>query len=448
MIGVDAAMNSDPDSYIWVQLIVLLIGIGFSLFFTFFSFLMKQITPQRLGDDDHQSTRLKAMLPHRLAVVTVLRSLALLSELLIIGTIFSLTRLGIAYFSITSWAATFIWLLLGLITILILLLCGELVPQQLALRHPEQSAKRYSVVIFNLWRLLKPWAWFALLLVRGLMSLVGGSFKRQTKRELNRAEMIDMIEHGKKAGVIEADEFQMFEGIIDMQAKMAREVMVPRTDAFMLNIEDDDATNIKQILQHNFSRIPIYRGDKDKVIGIVHIKNLLQQAHRVGFDHVKIADVMQSPLFIPETIMIDRLLYEFKKTQTQLGVLLDEYGGLVGLVSIEDVLEEIVGEIDDESDQAEVLYRKLDAQHYVVKGNMPLDEFNQLFATHIDSPDVDTIAGYTLAELGTIPELGQQLTLTLANGMRLQTGAVEGSRLLEVLVILPKQPPKQAQMTE
>ncbi|MFC6169170.1 hemolysin family protein [Loigolactobacillus jiayinensis] len=432
-------MSSDPDSHIWGQLIVLVVCLVLSLLFATLAFLMTNVSTQRLDEDakagDNKATRVLKLLQRQASVLVALRTFTLSAELVAGLMVFNLIQV---WLPLNGIGTLIVWLVVFVITVLFLQIFANLLPQQLALNHPEQQAKRYSGLILSLQRLLQPWSWLLLLLTRGWAHLFGLPFHNEVKRELSREEMIEMIEHGQKSGAIEADEFQMFEGIIDMQDKMAREVMVPRTDAFMLNIEDDDATNIKLILEQNYSRIPIYRSDKDKVIGVVHIKNLLQRAHQVGFEHVKIIDVMQEPLFVPETIMIDRLLYEFKKTQNQLSILLDEYGGLVGLVSIEDLLEEIVGEIDDESDEAEVLYRQLDPHHYVVKGNMPLDDFNELFATDIDSPDVDTIAGYTLAELGTIPDLSEQLTLTLANDLELQTGAMEGSRLLEVIVTLPE----------
>lgn len=435
-------MSSDPDSHIWGQLIVLIVCLVLSLLFATLAFLMTNVSTQRLDEEaktgDNKAARVLKLLQRQAAVLVALRSFTVGTELIASVTLFNLVR---TWLPITGTGMVVVWLVIFVFAILLLLVIANLLPQQIALHNPEQLAKRYSGIILSLQRILQPWSWLLLFITRGLVRLLGLPFHNEVKRELSREEMIEMIEHGSKSGAIEADEFQMFEGIIDMQDKMAREVMVPRTDAFMLNIEDDDAANIKQILEQNYSRIPIYRSDKDKVIGVVHIKKLLQRAHQVGFANVKIADVMQEPLFVPETIMIDRLLYEFKKTQNQLSILRDEYGGLVGLVSIEDLLEEIVGEIDDETDEAEVLYRQIDPRHYVVKGNMPLDDFNELFATEIDSPDVDTIAGYTLAELGTIPDLGEQLTLKLTNGIELQTGAVEGSRLLEVLVTLPEDKP-------
>ncbi len=161
----------------------------------------------------------------------------------------------------------------------------------------------------------------------------------------------------------------------------------------MVDAQEPDHTAIDAILNNIYSRIPVYEEDKDHVVGIVHIKNLLKEARRVGFDHVKIESVMTAPVFVPETITVDDLLTEMQVKQQQMAILLDEYGGVVGIVTIEDLLEEIVGEIDDESDQVEKLFTKQGDHDFVVSGRMPISDFNDLFKTDLDAPDVDTIAG-------------------------------------------------------
>lgn len=207
----------------------------------------------------------------------------------------------------------------------------------------------------------------------------------------------------------------------------------------MVDIQDDDNQNIDAILAQPFSRIPVYREDKDQVIGIVHIKNLLKEARQTGFQSMQIETVMQAPLFVPETITIDDLLFEMKKTQQQMAILFDEYGGVVGLATIEDLLEEIVGEIDDESDQAEKLYQKIDEHHYSVMGRMPIDDFNDAFGTDIQVTDVDTIAGFVITEIGAIPVSGHPESIDLPNGLTLTTGTVAGSRLIDLKLKLPEQ---------
>src|SRR5699024_7097598 len=163
--------------------------------------------------------------------------------------------------------------------------------------------------------------------------------------------------------------------IINFNDIMAREVMVPRTDAFMVDINDPDSENIDRILAQPYSRVPVYREDKDVIVGILHIKNILQKAHTTGFDHLKLADIMTEPMCVPETVNINELLLEMQKTHQQMAILLDEYGGVVGLATIEDLIEEIVGEIDDESDATETLFTKVNDHRYVIAGKMPLSDF-------------------------------------------------------------------------
>ena len=200
----------------------------------------------------------------------------------------------------------------------------------------------------------------------------------------------------------------------------------------MFDICADIDQTIVAILAHPFSRIPVYRDDKDQVVGVVHIKNLLKEARQKGFQAMQIEAVMKEPLFVPETITIDDLLFEMKRTQQQMAILLDEYGGVVGLATIEDLLEEIVGEIDDESDKAEELYQKIDAQHYTVMGSMPINEFNSAFNTDIQVTDVDTIAGFVITEIGAIPVSGHPETIELPGRMSLTTGSLTGTRLIDL----------------
>ncbi|WP_125702800.1 hemolysin family protein [Lacticaseibacillus daqingensis] len=319
------------------------------------------------------------------------------------------------------------------------LVFGELYPKQLALAMTEKVAKAAVTPISWLSVAMRPFVWLLSASTNLLLKLTPVEFS-DTANQVTRDEMVSMIESGKQSGAIEPDEYEMMEGIISLNNKMAREVMVPRIDAFMIDANEPDATAIDAILGNIYSRIPVYQGDKDNVIGVVHIKNLLREARQVGFNQVRLEAIMTDPLFVPETISVDDLLTEMRIRQQQMGILLDEYGGVVGLVTIEDLIEEIVGDIDDESDSATVRVTKLDQDDYLVAGGMPLHEFNAEFGTSLDEPDVDTIAGFMITRLGAIPTNHKQQTLTFENGMTLTTGKVEGARLVNVHLHLPNAP--------
>lgn len=233
-------------------------------------------------------------------------------------------------------------------------------------------------------------------------------------------------------------QYALINGTLDFQTKMAREVMVPRTDALMIDINDDLQSNLDIILREPYSRIPVYNGDKDKVIGIVHIRNILRTARKVGFEKIEYEDIMFDPLFAPEIMALDDLLFEMQKTQKQLAILTDEYGGVVGLVTIEDIIEEIVGDIDDEVDEAEILTVKLNDSQYIINGKMPLTDFNEEFGTDLEMENVDTVAGYVITKLGLIPSKGEVLSVKLDNGMILKTRRMKGSRLRTVSLTIPK----------
>ncbi|MCT7858827.1 MAG: hemolysin family protein, partial [Lactobacillus crispatus] len=221
-----------------------------------------------------------------------------------------------------------------------------------------------------------------------LKNRLSGDKKVGTKDHLEK-EIVTLHESHK----IDDTEFSMLEGILDFQGKTAREVMVPRTDAFMVDREVSFQDNLDEILREPYSRIPVYQRDKDKIVGIIHIRTVLRKAKQKGFDNLDYKDVMTEPLFAPETAELGDLLMEMQQTQRQLAILTDEYGGVTGLATIEDLVEEIVGDIDDEVDHTEILFNQIATNKYIIYGKMPLDDFNEQFGTNLQMEDVDTIAG-------------------------------------------------------
>ncbi|MFT9457660.1 MAG: hemolysin family protein [Liquorilactobacillus hordei] len=269
-----------------------------------------------------------------------------------------------------------------------------------------------------------------------VMSNKNGSTSFDEEGNITPVEALGaLISPENKENELRPEAFDMIKGVLSMREKLAKEVMVPRTDAFMIDIQNDNDRNIDAILQMQYSRIPVYNEGKDDIVGIVHIKNILKTAREEGFDHITIRKVMQPALFIPETMAIDEVMLEMKKTQNQLAILFDEYGGVVGLVTLEDLLEEIVGEIDDESDQPEQDYHKISDSEFIVQGKLSLDDFNDEFMTNFEMNDVDTIAGFMIAKLGYIPEDDSQESVEI-NGIKLITEKVDDSRIMEIKIEL------------
>ncbi len=303
------------------------------------------------------------------------------------------------------------WLALAMLTFVSIVL-GELYPKRIAMNMKENLAVISAPVIIFLGKIVSPFVW--------LLSAATNLISRITPMDFDDADeqmTRDEIEYilTKSEQTLDAEEIEMLQGVFSLDELVAREVMVPRTDAFMIDIEDDTADIMTAILKQNFSRIPVYDGDKDNIIGLIHTKKILAEGYANGFENLNIRRIMQEPLFVPETIFVDDLLKSLRNTQNQMAILLDEYGGVAGLVTLEDLLEEIVGEIDDETDKTEVFVREIADHTYIVQGNMTLNDFNEHFGTELTSDDVDTIAGFYLTGLGTIPSQEEKESYELDN---------------------------------
>lgn len=303
------------------------------------------------------------------------------------------------------------WLALAMLTFVSIVL-GELYPKRIAMNMKENLAVVTAPVIIFLGKIVSPFVW--------LLSAATNLISRITPMNFDDADeqmTRDEIEYilTKSEQTLDAEEIEMLQGIFNLDEMMAREVMVPRTDAFMVNIEDDINVIMQEILRQNFSRIPVYEGDKDNIIGLIHTKKILAESFTNGFDQLNIRRIMQEPLFVPETIFVDDLLKSLRNTQNQMAILLDEYGGVSGIVTLEDLLEEIVGEIDDETDKTEIFVREIAENTFIVQGSMTLNDFNEHFDLDLSSDDVDTIAGFYLTGLGTIPSQDEKEAYELDN---------------------------------
>ena len=303
------------------------------------------------------------------------------------------------------------WLALAMLTFVSIVL-GELYPKRIAMNMKENLAVVTAPVIIFLGKIVSPFVW--------LLSAATNLISRITPMNFDDADeqmTRDEIEYilTKSEQTLDAEEIEMLQGIFNLDEMMAREVMVPRTDAFMVDIEDDINVIMPEILRQNFSRIPVYEGDKDNIIGLIHTKKILAESFTNGFDQLNIRRIMQEPLFVPETIFVDDLLKSLRNTQNQMAILLDEYGGVSGIVTLEDLLEEIVGEIDDETDKTEIFVREIAENTFIVQGSMTLNDFNEYFDLDLSSDDVDTIAGFYLTGLGTIPSQDEKEAYELDN---------------------------------
>ncbi|MFV0556927.1 MAG: hemolysin family protein [Lactovum sp.] len=287
---------------------------------------------------------------------------------------------------------------------------GELYPKRIAQNLKEKLALIVVRPIQVIGFIARPFVWLLASSTNFLSRITPMTFDDNSET-MSRDE-IEYILHRNEES-LDDEEFDMLHGVFSLDGMVAREIMVPRVDAFMVDIEDNTQENIKKILSESFSRVPLYEDDKDKIIGIIHTKSLLQSAFQKGFENLDLRELAQDALFVPETIYVDDLLRQLKLTHNQMAILLNEYSGVEGIVTLEDLLEEIVGDIEDETDIVNKELSQIGENLWVIQGRMTLNDFNAEFSTHLWSEGVDTVAGLYLDKLGYIPSKGDQITIQI-----------------------------------
>ncbi|MFI3685912.1 hemolysin family protein [Vagococcus fluvialis] len=430
-------MNADPDSQsILINVIILVVLTLLNAFFAAAEMAVVSVNKSRVeakaDEGDKTSIKLLRLINDSgMFLSTIQVGITLVTLLQGASLANSFARKLAPLFGDATWAKQASQLIVLVLLTYISIVFGELYPKRIALNKSEEVAHIVMGPIRALSVIMKPFVWLLSASTNFISRITPMKFDDENEK-MTREEMAYILTN---EGVLDQDELGMVKGIFDMDTTLAREVMVPRTEAFMIDIHHDSSENIDEILSSPFSRVPVYDDDKDKVIGILHLKNLLKEARKSGFENLDLLKVIHEPLFVPETIFIDDLLIELKRTQNHMAILLDEYGGVVGLVTLEDLLEEIVGEIDDESDEltVESLYETIGEDEYIIQAKMPIDDFNEIFGTTLNMNDVDTMAGYVITALGVIPEQDETLTID-AEHVTLTTHKVEGTRLLEIKV--------------
>lgn len=337
-------------------------------------------------------------------------------------------------FGNTSFAQTLSKIIILVILTFFTIVFGELFPKRIAQALKEKAALKMVRPLMAVGVVLKPFIWLLTITINGLARVFPIKFD-SSDDDMTRDEIEYLVHTDETA--LDDSEREMITGVFSLDELVAREIMVPRTDAFMIDINDNPRENIEKMLSESYSRVPVYDDDKDNILGIIHTKRILARGFTDGFDNIDFREMLQEPLFVPETVFVDDLMLQMRNTQNQMAILLNEYGGVEGIVTLEDLLEEIVGEIEDETDIAETEVHKIGENMYVVQGKMTINDFNDEFGTHIVNNDVDTMAGFFLSEIGQIPEKGQQMMCKIDSDddhFSLTSLEVDGNRVLKLRV--------------
>ena len=294
-------------------------------------------------------------------------------------------------------------ILVTLILAFFTLVLGELFPKRIAMLHADGIAMAVVKPILFISILFKPFVWLLSVAVTILLKIC-----RQrtdvTNAEYSEDDVVSMLEAGQESGELKEEGKKMITSIFAFDDMLAYEVMTPRTDVFSIDINAPTEEYIDELMELRYSRIPVYEDDSDNIIGILYIKDYLIKAREDGFENVDIAAVLRKPYFVPETKNIDSLFFELQTTKQHIAILIDEYGGFSGIVTMEDIIEEVMGDIDDEYDEEEPEIRQISEDTYAVEGSMDLDDIDEELDINLVSDNSETIGGFIIDILGEIPD--------------------------------------------
>lgn len=317
--------------------------------------------------------------------------------------------------------------------IFLLTVLGEVLPMTLAVEHPLR---------FSAW-VNRPVAWLSVIMrpitvALGALTVVTirivGSERRQGQPEISEEELRTLVDVGAREGVVDRSEREMIHKVFELEDTLVREVMVPRPDMFCLDVTTEPAQVLPLLREQLHSRVPVYEETIDQIVGVLYTKDLLPYLGGLPPDFA-LRQHLHPPYFVPGSKRADALLREFQAKKLHLAIVVDEYGGTAGLVTLEDLLEELVGEIRDEYDEDERLIQRVPPHSFRVSGRLPIDELNATTGLQIPDDSFDTVGGWVLDLFGRVPHKGEKKQV---DGVRVAVEKVERTRVLEVLVTLPE----------
>ena len=328
-------------------------------------------------------------------------------------------------------------LLVTLVVSFVTIVFGELVPKTLALAHAERYALTLARPVEIMGRILSPVVWVLTTITHGITRLLG--VRDVPDEAITAEELRILIERGGEQGTLEAEEEQMIGGVLELGERRVHEVMVARVDIVALAVDAPLSEIVETIVREGHSRIPVYEESIDNIVGLLYAKDLLP--YLVGEDNPPATRALvRTPLFVPESMLVDDLLHSLQRRRVHLAIVLDEHGGTAGLVSIEDLIEEIVGEIQDEYDEEEPMIVPLGEHDARVDGRADVDDLLEHFDTKLEGDDqeeFDTVSGLVYHHIGGVPKVGDTVEV---DGLKLTVEATDGRRVRTVHVLYTEPP--------
>jgi putative hemolysin len=391
------------DSEAWLQLIILIIALILAASASAAETALTSVSRIKLKNLVEEGDQKAIEIERLLSQPNVF-----LSTILVVNNVAVIVASSMATVLALRFSANFGELIATILISLVVLIFCEITPKTAAVQNPLRWARAFVNPVRGAAWLLRPLVWSLSIITNSLVRLLGGQMKHRgpfvTEEELRL-----LVTVGEEEGVLEEEETEMIHSIFEFADTTVREVMIPRID--MVTLESgatvDEAVDLE--LQGGFSRIPVYEGTIDNIIGVLYTKDMLKQL-REGHNSLPIRELVRPAYFVPETKKLDDLLREIRQRRTHMAIIVDEYGSVAGLVTIEDLVEEIVGDIQDEYDREENLYERVSQYEYVFDAKISIDEFNELMDADLENEGYDTLGGFLYAQLDKIPVAGDTIT--------------------------------------
>ncbi len=320
----------------------------------------------------------------------------------------------------------------------ITLVFGELIPKRIALRASEKTALASVGIIVMVSKIFSPFVKFLTFSTNVILTVLKMK-EDNIEEKVSKEELRSLVEVGREHGIINEVEKEMIENIIEFDEKVAREIMIPRTKVFLIdkNISVDELFEKKEV--EVYSRIPVYEDEADNIVGILLMKDLMIEAYRKGFQNVKLTEIMQEAYFVPETKNVNELFNEMQAEKKHIAILIDEYGGFSGIVTLEDLIEEVMGNIADEFDADDSSIKKLAINKYLINGELSLNDLNDYFHIELESKHYDTLSGLLIEHMGYIPEDDEDIEPIIIDGISFKPKRVKDKKIEWVLTIFNKE---------
>jgi putative hemolysin len=330
-------------------------------------------------------------------------------------------------FLATILAVLFAYLILTFLHVVI----GELVPKGIALGHRERTALAVAPAVRAFFVVFWPLIWILQRATELVLRALGLEPPGADDEPYSEAELRLLVSQSTRGGEIEEQEQEMLYKVFDFADKEASDVMVPRPEVVALSVDLPPEQCLEAVMDSPYTRYPVYSETLDNVVGILHVRDLFSALRDRGMHEVKVGDLIRPAHIVPETKDLAALLTEFRRTNQHMAIVVDEYGEMEGIVTLEDLLEEIVGEIEDEFDLPDESVEQVDEDTVKIDGTFPIDDFNERFHTSLPDEDYHTVAGFVFGLLGRQPEVGDDIA---HDGLRFDVLDVEGSRINKLAV--------------